>query len=579
MEVCNVGETVAIPGLTMEFDIEVRMSDGTTLATDVYLPSGGRPVPALLLRTPYDKRDVESQAYAHPAWYVAHGFAVVSQDVRGRWRSEGEFEPFANEGRDGADTIAWIARQPWCDGAVGTFGFSYPGATQMLAASESSELKAMAPAMTGSSYCEGWTYRNGVLKLAFILTWVAGLGKDQAVRAGDLQAVSDFEALLEDPERLFSSLPVREAFPAHLLPYVPYFQDWLSHREYDDFWRRHSPMERYDEMRVPALHIAGWYDLFLEATLDNYTALASRGHAQQMLVVGPWFHMPWSQRVGELDFGASARNNVDELQRRFFERWLSGIDNGIDREAPVRLFVLGTNRWVHHECWPPRCIEPRTYYLQSDGRAASLNGTGRLVSSPPVTASAADGFPANPRSPVASLGGRGGDVPVMTPAGPVDQRSEELRNDVLVFTSDPLDEALTMIGYPEVRVFVASSAPSADFVARLVDVYPDGRAINLCDGIERVVSANGVSGTVIELVLRLSPIANCFETGHCVRLEIAGSDFPTHERTPHCGLDPVDATSLDLQIASHFVFHDADHRSQISLPVDRTCQPAEEQTA
>ena len=501
-------DTVELPGLTIECDIGVPMPDGTVLATDVYRPSGGEPVPALLLRTPYDKGDVESQAYAHPAWYVANGFAVVSQDVRGRWRSEGEFEPFANEARDGAETIEWVARQPWCDGSVGMFGFSYPGATQMLAAPESKKLKAMVPAMTGSSYCEGWTYRNGVLKLSFILTWVAGLGRDQALRAEDLPAAAEFEALLANALEFHSSLPLREAVPSHLLHYVPYLQEWLSHRDYDDYWRQHSPMERYVDISVPALHVAGWYDLFLEPTLENYSALSALERAPQMLLVGPWMHMPWVRQVGEVDFGEAAGNNIDELQLRFFERWLLGVENGLDDEPPVRLFVLGSNRWLRLPRWPPPSQETCTLYLHSDGRAASLNGTGQLTRERPQHSRTVDGFPSNPHAPVASLGGRGADNPFVAPAGAADQRPEEFRNDVLVFTSDVLHEPLTLVGYPEVCLHVASNVPSADFIVRLVDVFPDGRAIGLCDGIERVEQ---VGGAVVELKLRLSPIANCFE--------------------------------------------------------------------
>ncbi|MBS37047.1 MAG: X-Pro dipeptidyl-peptidase [Thiotrichales bacterium] len=557
-------ETVEIPGLKMELDIGVPMSDGTVLATDVYRPVGQEPAPALLLRTPYDKRDVESQAYAHPAWYVAKGFAVVSQDVRGRWLSEGEFEPFANEANDGAETIEWIARQPWCDGSVGMFGFSYPGATQMLAALESQTLKAMVPAMTGSSYCDGWTYRNGVLKLSFILTWVAGLGRDQALRAGDVQAADEFDALLADAPEFHATLPLREAVPAHLLRYVPYLHDWLSHRDYDDYWRAHSPMERYSDISAPALHIAGWYDLFLEPTLDNYAALAAQGRAPQMLLVGPWVHMPWVRQVGEFDFGEAAASTIDELQCRFFERWLRGIENGLDAEPAVRLFVLGSNRWLYSPSWPPPSHETNTFYLHSDGRAASLNGTGQLTRERPQHSRTVDGFPANPHAPVASLGGRGADNPAVAPAGAADQRPEEFRNDVLVFSSEPLHEPLTLAGYPEVCLHVAANVPSADFVVRLVDVSADGRAIGLCDAIERVEVA---SGAVVELKLRLSPIANCFQVGHRIRLEVTGSDFPTHERNPHCPMEPFDARATDFRVASQFVFHGGEYLSRLSLPI------------
>ena len=561
-----MSESLSLPGVELELDVPVAMRDGVLLSTDIYRPPGVDPVPALLLRTPYGKRDVESQSYAHPAWYVSRGFAVISQDVRGRWDSEGEFLPFANEASDGADTIAWIAAQAWCSGAVGTYGFSYPGATQLLAAPESPALKAMAPAMTGSNYCEGWTYRNRTLNLAFVLTWAAGLGMDQATRAGDVEAEAGFAELFAAPQRFFASLPLRDAIPEPLLTYAPYFRDWLEHRDYDDYWRQWSPMEHYDEMRMPALHIAGWYDVFLEPTIDNFAALAGRGAAHQMLVVGPWFHMPWSQRVGELDFGAAGRNLIDETQARFFARWLRDEDNGIDREPPVHLFLLGANRWITESTWPPP-VHEQTLFLASDGRGASLNGNGVLADAPPPAGSPPDGYPASPRAPVLSLGGRSASSADLSPMGPMDQRSQEVRNDVLVFTSQTLSGDLTIIGYPQVVLHVASSAPTSDFVARLVDVFPDERAINLSDGIERLAEGADTETGVREITLRLSPIANCFLAGHRIRLEVTSSNFPMHERNPHCDIDSFDVTSPDLRIASQFVYHDALHPSRLILPV------------
>ena len=560
-----MGRLISLPDVEMELDLMVPMRDGVCLATDVYRPAGALPVAALVLRTPYGKSNVEAEAYAHPSWYVSRGFAVVSQDVRGRWDSQGEFVPFATEAADGADTYAWVAAQSWCDGSVGSFGFSYPGATQMLASACSPHLKAMAPAMTGASFWDGWTYRNGVLNLAFVISWAFGLGRDQAVRAGDMDAVQKFDDLMADPDRLYATLPVRGVLPKELLCYAPYLADWLEHRDYDDYWRRHSPMENYPAMGMPALHIAGWYDVFLEPTIDNFSALAARAEAHQMLVVGPWYHMPWSQYVGELDFGDAGKNNIDELQVRFFERWLKDKDNGIDREAPVHLFVMGKNTWRHESEWPPAAVRTQTLYFASDGRATSLNGTGRLDDAPLSGDSAPAGFLANPRGPVLSLGGRSGSNPAVAPMGPVDQRAQEVRNDVLVFTGEPLQRGLTVIGYPEVVLHVAATVVTCDFVVRLVDVYPDGRAINLCDGFRRLDEMS--DGVVSRIEIRLSPIANYFAVGHCLRVEIAGSDFPGHERNPHCDVDSFDATVLDLKMASQFVYHDGRYVSFLQVPV------------
>ena len=559
-----MSKTVSLPDLQIELGVRVSMRDGVELATDIYCPVDAHgPWPVLLLRTPYGRGNVESEAYVHPAWYVNRGFVVVSQDVRGCWDSDGVFAPFEDEGVDGEDTLEWVVHQPWCDGSIGTFGFSYPGATQMLAASQSRHLKAMVPAMTGASYCEGWTYRQGVLNLAFVVSWAVGLARNQAIRAGDLDAVHDFDDLLENRARLCATLPVRDVIPEHLLMYAPYFREWLNHRSYDDYWRRHSPLEHYQDMTAPALHVAGWYDVFLEGTIDNYVAMERVGKAHQMLVVGPWYHMPWSRYVGEMDVGEAGKNLVDELQVRFFDRWLRDEVNGLDEEAPVQLYLLGSNTWIGETDWPPSRARFREFYLDSDGRAASLNGNGRLLDSLP-TGGAVDGFLANPSSPVLSLGGRSASNPDMTLMGPMDQRDQEIRNEVLVYSAERLTRDCTIIGYPSVTLHVSSTAESSDFVVRLVDVHPDGRAINLCDGVARHVAP---AGEVHQIQINLSPIANCFKAGHAIRLEITGSNFPMHERNPHCDIDPFDVVSSDFQMASQFVFHDPHHVSTLCLPI------------
>ena len=420
-----------------------------------------------MLRTPYGKRDVFNQGYAHPAWYVSRGYAVVCQGVRGRWDSGDEFNPYANESRDGADTIDWIAAQPWCGGAVGMYGFSYGGATQLLAAAETPPaLLAAAPGMTGSNYCDGWTYRDGALNHAFILSWAAELAMDQALRAGDEAAAAALADLVSHPAELYARLPVREAIPEALRAYAPYLDDWFDHPVYDDYWKRWSPRENYDRMNFAGLHIAGWYDNFLAPTIENFNALTQRGRAHQMLVVGPWYHMPWAQQVGDVDFGPQGRNLIDEFQVRFFDRWLRGEPNGIEEEAPVRLFVMGTNRWTSARRWPPDGVSTMTLHLSSDGRANSLNGTGCLRPEPAGGEAPPDAYPANPHLPIASLGGRSCCYAHTAPMGPADQRPEEARNDVLVYDGERLDRELVCIGEPNLTLAFACDCPTTDVVAR-----------------------------------------------------------------------------------------------------------------
>ncbi len=565
----NVAPTsLSLPGIDIMSGVRVAMRDGVELATDIYLPPDSGPCPTLLVRTPYGKRDVTNQGYAHPAWYAAQGFAVVHQDVRGRWDSSGVFYPYAHEATDGADAIAWVSEQPWCNGAVGTYGFSYPGATQLLAASQSPPaLKAMAPAMTGRNYCEGWTYQNGAFHNAFILSWVAALAKDQAMFAGDAEAEAALADLFSCTTDLYGHLPVREAVPTKWQQkYASYLSDWFDHPTYDDYWKQWAPQESYDAMQAPGLHIAGWYDVFLEGTIDNFVALRKRGQAHHMLVVGPWYHMPWSQHVGEVDFGTEGRNVMDEIQVKFFGRWLRGDDNGIEDEPPVRLFVTGSNRWREEDAWPPKGSQARALHLASDGRACSINGTGRLQDEPVSGDAPVDAFSANPLVPVISLGGRSCCYADSTPMGAVDQRSQEIRNDVLVFDGDTLDRDVTCIGVPIAILHVAADVPNVDFVVRLVDVHPNGQAINICDGIARL-SDIGTSQGVQEVRIALAPMANCFQAGHRIRLDIAGSSFPTFDRNPHTGVDPRRATSSDCRVATQFVFHDARYPSRIEVPV------------
>ncbi len=251
-------------------------------------------------------------------------------------------------------------------------------------------------------------------------------------------------------------------------------------------------------MRIPGLHIAGWYDVFLEATIENYAALNERHNARQMLVVGPWYHMPWSQYVGDVDFGDAGRNIIDDLQVRFFQRWLGGQANGIDEEPPVRLFVMGANRWTSEDGWPPRDTRTATFYLTSDGRANSLNGTGRLSREPGPGDAPPDAYPTNPFVPLMSLGGRSCCYAHGAPMGPEDQRSQETRNDMLVYDSDTLDRDLTVIGVAKVSLSYASNAPTSDVVVRLIDVHPDGRAINVSDAIMRLPSSDAASRGIIE---------------------------------------------------------------------------------
>jgi putative CocE/NonD family hydrolase len=555
---------MSITDISIQHDLRVPMRDGVHLSTDLYLPPGGAPAPALLMRTPYNKRVAEFEAYAHPVWYARQGFAVAVQDVRGRFGSEGEFAPFHQEAHDGADAVEWIARQPWCSGKVGSYGFSYPGATQLLAAIQRpAGLAAMAPGMTASSYGEGWVYQRGALQLSFILSWAALLGREQALRASDLDAAAEFDSLLACPTCLFPRLPLGSAFSPELARHIPFLADWLVRSADEERWAELAPSRHYDAIQVPALHIAGWYDTFLEGTLENYCGIRDAGGAAQELIIGPWLHMPWSSHFAGGDHGPEARNIVDEAQVRFFRRTLMGEGGGGD--PPVRIYVMGENRWHGFESWPPPGGHSLVLYLRSDGRANSLNGTGALSHEPPPADEDGDVWASDPSFPVVSLGGRSCCTADVAPMGPADQRDQESRNDVLVYSTDVLEHDVTVIGYPELTLFSAADTPSSDLVVRLVDVHPDGSAINVSDGNLRVrwTASEGAR----ELPVPMSPTGIRFAAGHCIRLEVAGSSFPMYDRNSGSSVDSIDATAADFQVATQFVFHDASRPSRLVLPV------------
>jgi putative CocE/NonD family hydrolase len=550
--------------IPVQHDVRVPMRDGVQLSTDLYLPADGRPAPALLMRTPYNKRIAEFEAYAHPIWYARHGFAVACQDVRGRFDSEGTFAPFHQEARDGADTVEWIARQPWCNGKVGTYGFSYPGATQLLAAIEQpAGLAAMAPAMTAASYGEGWVYQRGALQLSFILSWAALLGREQALRASDLSAVAEFDRLLGCPTCLYPRLPLRSAFPPELMRHIPFLMDWLERSAEEERWAELAPNHHSGEMKVPALHIAGWYDTFLEGTLENYCGMRDAGAPHQELIIGPWLHMPWSSHFAGGDHGPEARNVIDEAQLRFFRRTLKG--EKVEPDPPVSVYVMGENRWHGFESWPPPGGDWLVLYLRSDGRANSLNGNGLLSRKPAPSDEPCDVWSSDPTFPVVSLGGRSCCTADVAPMGPADQREQESRNDVLVYSTEVLEQDVTVIGHPELTLFSAADRPTSDLVARLVDVRPDGSAINVADGNLRVSWTE--SDGVRELPVPMSPTGIRFAEGHRIRLEVAGSSFPMYDRSSGSAVAAIDATAADFRVATQFVFHDARRPSRLVLPV------------
>ena len=570
--------------VSSETNVAVPMRDGVVLRADVYRPAGGGRHPTLLHRIPYGKHSPRYRSmYLDPMRALDRGYAVVIQDVRGRHASDGEWYPYVNEAQDGYDTIDWIASQPWSDGNVGMFGISYHGATQWLAATEAHPaLKAIVPGVTADSYYDSWTYLGGVFQLFWISGWASGFVLDdfapRSMRHPEARTL--LREWRRDPFAIANHLPLGD-MPA-LREVCDYYYDWLEHSTYDDYWKSFAPREKYDRITVPALNQGGWYDGFIRATLRNYEDMQEQGgselaRSQQHLVVGPWLHQALPEpSAGNGYFGPSASGAAIDwhgMQIAWFDRWLRGEDNGVDTDPSAYLFVMGANEWRAEEAWPPPDAETMTLFLRSGGRANSLNGDGELSADPPAVSESPDHFLYNPANPVPTNGGAHlGGVPTLFNVGVQDQRGVESRGDVLVYTSEPLERDTEVTGYVTLDLWAATTAEDTDWTGKLVDVHPDGRTLNVCDGILRASYRDSLeapslvkSGEICQLRVEVGPTAMLFRKGHRIRLEVSSSNFPAYAR--HTG-SPHDQ-SAEMTPATQTVLHDADHPSALQLPVLR----------
>jgi len=572
-------------GLKVERDVSAQMRDGVSLCADVYRPAGAGPFPVILMRTPYDKRVAQTGAYRHPAWYAQHGFMVVIQDVRGRFASHGLFDPLRNEVDDGYDAVEWAAGLSGADGNVGMYGYSYVGATQLLAAvSRPPALRCIIPGFTASDYYDGWTYKGGALNLAFVESWtVLELAMGDAVKQGKEDLTRALSAAGLKFPALYWERPLREFSPLRDTGVAPYFFDWLVHDTRDEYWQDLSLEHRYQNIEVPCLHLGGWYDIFIEGTLRNYAALSHQAsgqeHRTQQVVVGPWIHTSWRRFSGEQNFGVEADGQIDDLQLRWFRHWLKGEETGVVDDPPVRLFDTGSNSWRTAASWPPSDTSVETWYLHSSGTANSSSGDGTLsVDSPEEELP--DVYTYVPGVPVPSQGGASCCAPDITPMGPYDQSRVETRNDVLVYTTPALDGDLQVTGTVELILFAATDAVDTDWTGKLVDVDPQGYAVNLCDGILRARFRESlvhptllVPGEVYEYRIRVGSLAHRFASGHRLRLEVSSSHFPQYDMNVNTGQAIGDVTLLEAVPATNTVLHTVGHASHVLLPV-QTSQSA-----
>jgi len=564
-----------MPEITLERDVPCRMRDGVTLAADIYRPGGEGPWPVILMRLPYDKTSAENITYADPSWYARQGYMVVIQDNCGRCASDGEFVPFEREAEDGYDTIEWAAKLPGANGKVGMYGFSYAGATQLLPATlQPPSLTALCPAMTASQYYEGWSYNQGALALAFTMSWATQLASGDARRAKDAAALGQLDMAFAGIHGWHWMLPL-SAYPPLQGDYGGYFFDWLRHPTYDDYWRRWSIDEDYSRITTPAMHVAGWYDVFLSGSVKNFRGLrdgagTEEARAGQKLVIGPWLHMPWAP-VSDSSDGVEP-TVVDDLQVRWFDRFLKGEETGV-MDAPVSLYIMGANEWRDYPDWPPPASRPERWYLHSAGRANSRFGDGSLSREAPGE-EPPDYYTYDPAYPNQSSGGHSCCFSFVSPMGPVDQRATESLNSILVYTSEPLPEALELIGDVSVTLFAATSAVDTDWTARLCEVFPDGRSINLQEGIVRARYRDSLTepsllepDRVYLYEISLGPVGVRIAAGNRLRVAIASSDFPQWDRNLNTGGPLFGEGLIEAVVARQTVLHDSEHASYVTLPV------------
>ncbi len=568
--------------MLVESDVMVPMRDGVRLASDIYRPDDDDRHAVLVHRTPYSKAN---------AWFVGglmfgpldavqQGYVVIVQDTRGRFGSEGEWEPFVNEAADGFDTVEWAAQQPWSTGSVGIYGSSYMGVTTVQAlVAAPPHLKAAVAYMTGSDYHNGWTYSGGAFELGFNAWWTTFLGWDTATRVKasdeDREAmVGGLVAATADPWSVARHLPLAEV-PAFQAGVAPYWQTWIAHPAYDDYWARLDAAAAAERVEAPLLQIAAWYDNFQRGQIALHEELQDRPHHR--IVIGPWDHEAYLSlhlsSAGVRDFGPAAIGGptvAAGLAFEWFGHWLRDEPSELVRQPRVRYFHMGEKAWQETESWPPEAT-PTKYYLRSAGRANTRHGDGTLSLDTPQD-EPPDGYRYDPQDPVPSTGGRTLHPPY-GPAGIQDQAAVEEREDVLVYSGTPLTSPLQVVGPVSATIYASSDGPDTDFTAKLVDVEPDGFCANIAEGIVRARYRNGATaellepGVITEFTIDLWDVAHTFGEGHLVRLELSSSNFPRFSRNLNSADQPELGGADAIRVATNEIHHNAEHASFLTLPV------------
>ena len=562
--------------MKMMMGIKVPMRDGIELTTDIYLPEDKLPCPIILQRSPYNS-NVEASV-KEAVYLVKEGYGVILQDVRGRWDSEGEWYPFIHEAEDGYDTQEWIGSQEWCDGNIGTIGGSYLAMVQWQAAPlRSKYLKAMAPKVGYSDFYHNWVYTGGAFQLAFNLRWIA---IQMHTRTNQVQYLwmpkSNHQSNIQWHLPLIN-MDEKAGRDSKI------WKDWVSHPSYDDYWKKLNPIEsNYDEVNVPTYGMGGWYDVFLQGTLNNYMGVKkhglSPGKENQKVIIGPWIHFLANDGeetiTGDIDFGENVKIDLFNERLKWFDYWLKGIDNGISKEPSVKVFVMGKNQWRTAPDWPIPETKYTKFYIHSGGSANGCKGDGILNINPPLSDEENDQFIYDPSDPVPTTGGStccSEDV-TPVPMGPRKQKKIEHRNDILIYTTESLENDIEVTGPIEMILYASTDCKDTDFTCKLIDVFPDGKSINIAQGIQRARYRDSWenpelldSGKIYKFTVDMWSSSNYFFKNHKIRIEITSSNFPQFDRNPNTGNEF--GIDTELKIANQNVFHNKSCDSHIILPI------------
>ncbi|MCS7025862.1 MAG: CocE/NonD family hydrolase [Bryobacteraceae bacterium] len=533
--------------------LRIPMRDGVLLAAHLFRPTQAQRLPVLLLRTPYGKsRSLPPNLKP----FFENGYAIVIQDVRGRYDSQGVFDPLGQEPQDGDDTLRWIAKQPWSNGNIGMLGGSYLGIVQWKAAlTGNPHLKCIFPVVSGyDDYFDRFYSTGGAMRLGHRLMWLAANLRAPAY------APPNFWVYV-------THLPLREADRLATGQGSELFQTALDHPSYDEFWKSVSTKQQLARINIPVFSVGGWYDTFVQSDLEAFAELRRLGREVHTMI-GPWPHN-MSAGFEKFDFGPESRAPISKYQMQWFDRHLRGRES--PPLPPLRLFVMGVNKWREEQQWPLARAVPTAFYFHSRKGANSLAGDGRLMRRPPQR-SHQDRFTYDPNNPVPTQGGATCCNPKVFPWGPQDQTPVENRRDVLVYTSPELDHDLEVTGPIKASLFVSTTARDTDFTAKLVDVYPDGRAINLTDGILRLRYRDSLEKPVLAEPGKIYPItidvgvtSNVFRAGHRIRVEISSSNFPRFDRNLNTG--GIHGSESTGRIAEQTLYLGPSHPSHILLPL------------